>query len=143
MNRKLLMSIIVVVFLILSGVLVGYFIYSGISKKVIYTITYDDGAIPGSTYTLSINEDYEIDVSKATHCSTKECIEGNLPPEVTEYHVTFEDKEKLKSFVSELFDGVDGNTLTIRFTDINDSQRSLLNSVLFNDEDLFNYAHVN
>lgn len=143
MNRKLLMSIIIVTILILLGVLVGYFIYNGLSKEVSYTITYDDGAIPGSTYTLSIDEDYEIDVSRVDHCSTKECIEGNLSPEVTEYHVTFEDKEKLKSFVSELFDGINSNTLTIRFTDINDSQRSLLNSILFNDEELFNYAHIN
>ena len=50
-------------------------------KDYEYIFYYYDDTIPGNSYEIYFNEDYNFKVVQQPHCSTVECINGSYYPE--------------------------------------------------------------
>ena len=106
-----------------------------------YTITYHDGYIPGTNYTIEIDNDFNVLLIEQPACTTIECIKGENYPEPKKTKIKFSSKGKkyLKRFVDETFNNQNIKSLEMNesiYEKFTDEQKKVYSAIFNNDENI-------
>ena len=137
--KKKLICLILILVAITGGIL--YKIIN--TNKIIpdYTIEYFDGFTPGTFYTISIDNEYNIQVIEQPGCSTVDCYNGTYKPASTKHKVDFnkENKKLLKDFIETLFKNKDSNKISLFGLEdekLKEKDAYVINAIIFNNQEL-------
>lgn len=106
-----------------------------------YTITYYDGYIPGTNYTIEIDNNFDVLLIKQPSCSTQECINGEKYSDSIKTKIKFSSKGKkyLKKFVDETFNEQNIKSLEMNesvYDKFTDEQKKAYSAMFYNDENI-------
>lgn len=136
--------IVILIFVIVGALGTAFYFMTNqqnVTNNYKYTITYYDGYIPGTNYTIEIDNNYDVLLIEQPGCSTLECAKGeNYPaPIKTEIKFSSKGKEYLKRFVDKTF-----NNQNIKLLEMNESvykkfteeQKKVYSAIFYNDENI-------
>lgn len=153
MKNKVFLYVIVALLVVSVGVFIGYQIYHqgskpenlnaepSIKNNDNYKIVYNDNGIPDNAYTIIIDKDYNINVTKKTECSSKECLDGTSKPKDETYNINLktENKEKLKAYLPKLFPD-NKKEIEMDKQAADSKELEIIRSIIYNSEELLDIA---
>lgn len=106
-----------------------------------YTITYYDGYIPGTNYTIEIDNNFNILLTEQPGCSTPECLKGEKYPAPIKTKIKFskKGKEYVKKFVEEKFINQNIKLLEMNesvYEKLTSEQKKTFSAMFHNDENI-------
>lgn len=145
MKKNVIIVLIFTVFIVITSIIFIYLISGKHKTKPIinneFLIIYNDGTIPGTTYEIYIDKEFNIEIKETRHCSAVDCYERG--PKVYNISYSNKNKESLKKYIENLFSTEDDNVLEIDsyYTkdgyELSEYQVLVLESIIADDEDMF------
>ncbi len=142
------MKKVIVVILAIALIGLGYYGYKMVSnkdnnsgnkdtRKVLYTIKYNDMGIPGNNYDISIYDNMDVKVVKHPGCSTLECAQGEYWPSDVEHEMKFSESVKTKvtnEYLPKIFTLSNNIEISAYDKNINEETSKFLYAVIYKDD---------
>ena len=141
------MKKVIIVILAIALIGLGYYGYNMLSnksnksnnetRKVKYTIKYDDMGIPGNSYDIYIYDNIDVKVVKHPGCSTMECAQGSYWPSDEEHEMKFSESVKTKvtnEYLPKIFTLSNNIEISAYDKEMNEETSKFLYAVIYKDD---------